>query len=217
MSTARRDVAALYRELGLRGMNVGASGNVSARAKGGMIITPSGIAGDTVSPKLLVQMGLEGRSKSKLRPSSEWEMHAAIYRADPRAMVIVHTHSPYATALACLNLALPAFHYGVLEFGGAEVRIAPYLTFGTPQLAAAAAEAIQGRTAALLANHGMICHGPTARAALIGALRLEALAQQYLIARAAGTPRLLDADEIEAARIRYLNYGQVAKRKEDLK
>ena len=208
MSTARRDVAALYRELGLRGMNVGASGNVSARAKGGMIITPSGIAGDTVSPKLLVQMGLEGRSKSKLRPSSEWEMHAAIYRADPRAMVIVHTHSPYATARACLNLALPAFHYGVLEFGGAEVRIAPYLTFGTPQLAAAAAEAIQGRTAALLANHGMIVHGRDIAHALTQAIRLEALCRQYLLTLAAGGPRLLTPDEIQAAIARYSTYGQ---------
>ncbi len=217
MSTARRDIAALYRELGQRGMNVGASGNVSARVKGGMIITPSGIAGDTVLPNLLVQISLEGRSKSKLRPSSEWEMHAAIYRAAPEAKVVIHTHSPYATALACLGLALPAFHYAVLEFGGPEVRIAPYLTFGTPELANAAAEAIAGRTAALLANHGMICHGASPRAALLTALRLEALAQQYLIARAAGVPRLLTDAEIDAARIRYLTYGQVAKRKDNPK
>jgi L-fuculose-phosphate aldolase len=217
MSTARRDVASLYRELGQRGMNVGASGNVSARVKGGMIITPSGIAGDTVAPKLLVQMALDGRSKSKLRPSSEWEMHAAIYRAAPAAMVVVHTHSPYATALACLGLALPAFHYAVLEFGGPEVRIAPYLTFGTAELAAAAAAAMAGRTAALLANHGMICQGATPRAALLTALRLEALAQQYLVALSAGTPRLLNEAEIEAARIRYLTYGQVANRKDDPK
>lgn len=216
MSTARRDVAALYRELGQRGMNVGASGNVSARVKGGMIITPSGIAGDTVLPKLLVQISLDGRSKSKLQPSSEWEMHAAIYRTAPAAMVVVHTHSPYATALACLGLALPAFHYAVLEFGGPDVRIAPYLTFGTPELAEAAAAALAGRTAALLANHGMICHGTTPRAALLTALRLEALAQQYLIARAAGMPRLLTEAETEAARIRYLTYGQVAKRKDHL-
>ncbi len=214
MSTARREVAALYRELGLRGMNVGASGNVSARNKGGMVITPSGIAGDTVAPKLLVQIGLDGGSKSRLQPSSEWEMHAAIYRAAPQAMVIVHTHSTYATALACLNLPLPAFHYGVLEFGGPEVRLAPYRTFGTPALAAAAATAIENRTAALLANHGMICHGPTARAALLAALRLEALAQQYLIVLAAGSPRLLDRAEIEAATLRYRTYGQPAKRKE---
>ena len=217
MSTARRDVAALYRDLGARGMNVGASGNVSARSKGGMIITPSGVGGDTVSPKLLVQIGFDGRSKARLQASSEWEMHAAIYQTAPKAMVIVHTHAPYATALACLNRPLPAFHYGVLEFGGAEVRLAPYLTFGTQELAAAAAIAIEGRTAALLANHGMICHGPTAAAALLTAVRLEALSQQYLIALAAGIPRLLNPDEIEAARRRYLTYGQIAKRKEDPK
>ena len=88
------------------------------------------------------------------------------------------------------------------------MRLAPYLTFGTPELAQAAAEAIQGRTAALLANHGMICHGPTPAAALATALRLEALCRQYLLALSAGTPRLLTEAEIEAARQRYTTYGQ---------
>jgi L-fuculose-phosphate aldolase len=213
MSGPRTALAELYRELGERGLNVGSAGNVSARCKGGMLITPSGISGETVTPKSLVQMDLLGNIKGQAAPSSEWQMHAEIYRRVPAAEVIVHTHSDYATALACLNLPLPGFHYSVAAFGGDDVRLAPYVTFGTPALALAAAEAISGRTACLLANHGMICHGPSMRAALLAALRLETLARQYMLARAAGEPRLLTADEMAAARERYRTYGQQPARK----
>ena len=208
MSGPRRAIAALYRELGIRGLNDGASGNVSARTKHGMLITPSGITGDSVAPKSLVEITLAGTHKGRTIPSSEWAMHAAIYQQDPAAGVIVHTHADAATALACLNRPLPAFHYAVLGFGGPDVRIAPYLTFGTTELADAAAQAIQGRTACLLANHGMIAHGPDAASALLAALRLEALCRQYLLALSAGEPRLLTNPEIEAARLRYTTYGQ---------
>ena len=208
MSKLHPQLAALYRQLSQRGLNVGASGNVSARTKHGMLITPSGITGEEVSPKALVEMTLDGTHKGRVVPSSEWAMHAAIYLQDPAARVIVHTHSDAATALACLNRPLPPFHYAVLGFGGPDVRIAPYLTFGTPELADAAAQAIQGRTACLLANHGMIAHGPDAASALLAALRLETLCRQYLLALAAGVPRLLTDPEIEAARLRYTTYGQ---------
>jgi L-fuculose-phosphate aldolase len=208
MSALRRQVAAVYRELGLRGLNVGASGNVSGRIGRGMVITPTGITGDAVTAKMLVATGFDGSFKGRVKPSSEWMMHAAIYERTPRAQVVVHAHSDAATALACLGKPLPAFHYAVLGFGGKEVRIAPYVTFGTPALAAAAAEAIEGRTACLLANHGMVCHGRSAQEALGTALRLEALCRQYLMALAAGEPRLLDEDEIAAAQRRYATYGQ---------
>jgi L-fuculose-phosphate aldolase len=204
----RRALAALYRDLGQRGLNAGTAGNVSARTKRGMLITPTGLTGDEITPKSLVDMTLDGAHKARLAPSSEWEMHAAIYRAAPEAQVIVHTHSDAATALACLNRPLPAFHYAVLAFGGPDVPIAPYETFGTPELAQAAARAIQGRTACLLANHGMICHAATPEAALRTALLLEALCRQYLLALSAGTPRLLTAPELEAASARFATYGQ---------
>ncbi len=204
----RHALAALYAGLGKRGLNAGTSGNVSARTRNGMLITPTGITGDTVTPAALVKMSLDGTAKGRRRPSSEWEMHAAIYRAAPQAGVIVHTHSDAATALSCLNEPLPAFHYAVANFGGPDVRIAPYVTFGTPELAAVAAAAIEGRTACLLANHGMICHAPTAREALSTAILLETLARQYLLARAAGTPRLLTPAEMDAAIARYATYGQ---------
>lgn len=208
MSGQRRALAALYRDLGARGLNAGTAGNVSARTRHGMLITPTGITGAEVSPKSLVAMDLDGTHKSRLAPSSEWPMHAAIYGAAPEARVIVHTHSDAATALACLNRPLPAFHYAVLAFGGAEVPIAPYVTFGTTDLAEAAADAIRGHSACLLANHGMICHAATAADALRAALLLEALCRQYLLALSAGTPRLLTTAEIDAARARFATYGQ---------
>ena len=214
MSTHRRQIAGVYRTLSERGMNAGTAGNVSARTPKGMIITPTGITGAEVSPKALVAMTLDGNVEGRLRPSSEWEMHAAIYRVAPEARAIVHTHSDHATALACLNLPLPAFHYAVANFGGEDVRIAPYETFGTPALAAAAAAAIAGRTACLLANHGMICHGADAEAALRTAMLLETLARQYLIARAAGIPRLLTPEEMAVAQTRYRSYGQQPGKKE---
>jgi len=87
------------------------------------------------------------------------------------------------------------------------VPCAPYTTFGTPALAESVRRTIPGHSACLLANHGMIVHGPTPAAALDAAVRLETLARQYLLARASGTPRILTADEMAAVRERYRSYG----------
>lgn len=204
----RDGLVRLYKALAARGMLVGSSGNVSARVGAFMLITPTGCDADTLTADRIVTMGFDGQAGGALKPSSEWALHAAIYDADRDAQVIVHTHSNHATALSCLNLPLPAFHYNVAEFGGEDVRCAPYATFGTPELAGLAAAAMRGRSACLLANHGMICQGRDVDSALAGAIRLEALCRQYLLARAAGTPRLLTQAEMEAAIARYGTYGQ---------
>ncbi len=204
----RDALVGLYKSLAARDMLIGSSGNVSARSATGMLITPTGCNADTLSAAQIVEMALDGAWHGPIKPSSEWELHAAIYRDAPTAQVIVHTHSDHATALACLNRPLPAFHYNVAEFGGEDVRIAPYATFGTPELAARAAEAIKGRSACLLANHGMIVHGSSIEAALSNAIRLEALCKQYLLVLAAGSARLLTQAEVTAAIARYSTYGQ---------
>jgi L-fuculose-phosphate aldolase len=203
----RRALVTLYRELARRGMNTGSSGNVSARAPDGMLITPSGCSAATLREAALVPMSLDGAVRGESTPSSEWSMHAAIYQAYPAAAWQVHTHADACTALACLNERLPAFHYMVTRFGGDDVRCAPYVTFGTPDLARLAVTALQGRTACLLANHGMIVHGRSADDALAAAVLLETLCRQYLIARAAGAVRLLTADEMQAAHERFKTYG----------
>src|SRR5271166_3265905 len=192
-------------------MNAGSSGNVSVRTQHGMAITPSGCTAETVANTDPVNMTLDGKPRGRRAPSSEWFMHAAIYRAYADAQAIVHTHSDACTALACLNEKLPAFHYLVVRFGGDDVRCAPYVTFGTPALAEAAVTALVDRTACLLANHGMIVTGTTADAALTAAITLEALARQYLLARAAGKLRLLTRAEMQAARERFKTYGPASR------
>jgi L-fuculose-phosphate aldolase len=209
---ARKDIVKVYGEVGRRGLNAGSSGNVSHRTRAGMIITPSGCSADTLQSNGLVAMTLAVDVKGTAAPSSEWAMHAAIYLAYPSAQCIVHTHADACTALACLHEALPPFHYMVANFGGDDVRCAPYVTFGTPELARLAVAALAGRSACLLANHGMIVHATAADRALSAAVVLETLCRQYLLARSAGAVRLLTADEMRAAHDRYRSYGQTGAR-----
>jgi len=201
-------LAQVYRELDQAGLIVASAGNVSAREGTGMLISPTGARATTTTAEAMVRMEYDGRHEGALLPSSEWHMHAEIYRRFPQAAAVVHTHADAATALACLGEDLPAFHYMIAEFGGDEVRCAPYTTFGTPELAMLAADALEGRTACLLANHGMICHGRTPEAAMITAQRLESLCRQYLLARGAGRPRLLNTAEMALSHRRYRSYGQ---------
>jgi L-fuculose-phosphate aldolase len=211
MAGAQRQVAEVYRALGRAGMNAGSSGNVSVRARQGMVITPSGCSAETITDTDPVTTTLDGKGRGKRAPSSEWFMHAAIYQTYSDAQAIVHTHSDACTALACLNEKLPAFHYMVVRFGGDDVRCAPYVTFGTPALAEVAVAALADRTACLLANHGMIVFGGSLDEALTAALTLEALARQYLLACAAGKVRLLSRAEMQAARERFKTYGPAGK------
>ena len=206
-SAARTAVAEAYRALGRLGLIVGSAGNLSVRARQGMVITPSGGDPDGAKPADMAAMSLDGAVTGHGTPSSEWAMHAAIYRTKPEAACVVHTHANASTALACLNQGLPAFHYMVVRFGGDDVPCAPYVTFGTPALADLAAEALAGRSACLLANHGMILHARNVETAIADAVLLETLCSQYLLARAAGTPRLLTDDEMQAARERFKTYG----------
>ena len=203
----RDQVAWLYRTLGDRGLIVGSSGNVSARSPEGMVITPSGGDPETVTAAGLARVTMDGVALDSVTPSSEWALHATVYRERPDAGFVVHTHADACTALACLGSGLPAFHYMVLQFGGADVRCAPYVTFGTPALARLAGEAIRGRRACLLGNHGMVVCAATAAEALSQAVLLEALCRQYLLALSAGTPRLLTAQEMADAQERFKTYG----------
>lgn len=208
MSTAsRQQVAAVYRTLGRLGFVPGSAGNVSVRTRSGMAITPSATSAEDVRARAVVTLTLGGEVTSGCTPSSEWPMHAAIYQAFPTAGAIVHTHADACTALACLNEDLPAFHYMIAAFGGDDVRCAPYVTFGTPELAEAAVAALRDRRACLLANHGMIVHAANAEAALRDTVILESLARQYLLARAAGVVRVLTDGEMRAARKRFETYG----------
>lgn len=207
----RDTVAWLYKSVAARGLIVGSSGNVSGRLADGMAITPSGGDPETVTAAELAEVTFDGMVCGEATPSSEWAMHAAVYRMRPDARFVVHSHADACTALACLGSGLPAFHYMVVQFGGADVRCAPYVTFGTPALATHAAEAMRDRTACLLGNHGMIVCGGSAADALSAAVLLESLCRQYLMALAAGTPKLLTAREMLDAQERFKSYGASAR------
>ncbi|HYZ63027.1 MAG TPA: class II aldolase/adducin family protein [Acetobacteraceae bacterium] len=201
----REALAAAYRALGQAGLIHGNSGNVSVRTERGMLISPTGTTPERISAESVVEMGFDAPVPAA---SSEWALHAAIYQGRPEFGAIVHTHADACTALACLGLGLPAFHYMIAGFGGDDVRCAPYVTFGTPELADVAAAAMRGRTACLLANHGMIAAGPDLAAAIGATETLERLCRQYLLARAAGKLRILTAAEMRATRERFKTYGQ---------
>lgn len=200
----RQRLAEAYRGLGRTGLIYGNSGNISLRTASGMLISPTGTTPEQVTPEALVETGFDRPAPGA---SSEWALHAVLYRDRADIGAVVHTHAEACTALACLGQPLPAFHYMLAGFGG-EVRCAPYTTFGTPELAALAATAMRGRTACLLGNHGMVAAGSTLDEAVAATETLERLCRQYLLARSAGEPRLLSADEMAAARERYESYGR---------
>ena len=178
------------------GINRGKSGNVSARIDGGFLVTPSALPYDETAPHDIVFVDDEGRASGSRVPSSEWRFHRDIYAARAEANAIVHTHSPFATTLACLDRAIPAFHYMIACAGGDDIRCAPYATFGTQALSDHAVRALSGRRACLLAHHGMIALGATLDAALALAVEVETLAEMYWRALAIGEPALLSADEM---------------------
>lgn len=203
----RRDIIQTCLRMNAEGLNQGTSGNVSARVPEGMLITPSGVPYQDMKPGQIVTMGLDGSFLGGWRPSSEWRMHLDVYRARAEAAAVVHTHSAYATALSTHRKGIPAFHYMVAVAGGADIRCAPYATFGTQALSDAMLSALEDRRACLLANHGQIAFGPTLEKAYGLAVEVETLARQYLIAFELGEPVQLDRREMAEVIDLFRNYG----------
>ena len=195
------------------GINVNKAGNVSVRcARGrhdGVLITPTGLGYEQLQPDDLVLLRLDGgRTLGRRAPSSEWRFHLDIHRARPELVAIVHTHSPAATALACHGRGIPPFHYMVAAAGGADVRCAPYATFGTQQLSDRALAALADRRACLLAHHGVIACGASLPQALALAIEVEHLARMYLAALTLGEPPRLSDEEMARVLAKFEHYGQ---------
>lgn len=190
------------------GLNQGTSGNLSCRDGDGMLITPSGVPCDAMTPEDIVRIAGDGSWQGGTKPSSEWRMHLDIYRSRAEAGAVVHVHSPHATALATLRRGVPAFHYMVAVAGGKDIRCAEYATFGTQALSEAMLRALDGRRACLLANHGQIAFGPDTGRALWLVGEVEALCRQYILARSVCEPVLLDDAEMARVLHRFRDYGQ---------
>jgi L-fuculose-phosphate aldolase len=197
------------RELTRRGLTYGTSGNISLRRdEGSFFVSPSGVPYDSLEPDDIPLVDAHGRWFGRRRPSSEWRFHRDIFKSRGEILAIVHTHSREATGLACTGRGIPAFHYMVAVAGGSDIRCAPYHTFGTAELSAAAVAALQGRLACLLANHGVIALGVDLAGALLLAGEVENLAAQYRAALSAGEVHLLDDLEMGRVVEKFRTYGK---------
>jgi L-fuculose-phosphate aldolase len=208
----RRAIVDTVRWLMARRLYTGTSGNVSARGGGGLLITPTGVVCDDVDAASIVALNMDGVARGALPPSSEWRIHRDIYRRRPDVGAVVHTHSTFATALSCLRRPVPAFHYMVAKAGGDDLPCARYATYGTEALSRSALAALDGRRACLLANHGLLALGADLQAARLLAEEMEALCEQYVLARVAGSPVVLPAREMKRVRAKFATYGRKADR-----
>jgi len=196
------------RELARLGLTHGTSGNISLRRDARQFfVSPTGMRYDALEADDIPLVDLDGRWFGRRVPSSEWRFHRDIFKSRDDVGAIVHTHSTNATALACTGRGIPAFHYMVAVAGGADIRCAPYYTFGTQALSDAAIAALAGRKACLLANHGVIAVGADLPAALALAGEVENLAAQYCAALALGDVRLLDEIDMRPVLDKFRTYG----------
>lgn len=198
-------------EMNAAGVNQGTSGNISVRLGKHLLITPSGVPYHALKPEsitaLVLGEGDEPQWAGPYQPSSEWRFHRDIMLSRPEVQAVVHLHPVFCTALAINRKPIPACHYMVAAFGGNNVRCADYALFGTAELSQNVLQALEERTACLMANHGMIAIGDSLEKALWRAVELEALAKQYLYALQLGAPVLLSDREIAAALAQFSGYG----------
>ena len=203
-------LVAYGRKMAARHLTTGAGGNLSVidRQRQIVAITPSGVAYDAMTPDDIVLCDLHGQVVAgHYKPSSELLFHLALYNQRPAIGAVVHTHSVYATTIACLRREIPAVHY-LVGFAGHKVPLAPYATFGTPALAQGIIKTIGQHNAVLLANHGLVAVGANLAAAFNVAEEIEFVAQVYYQTLTAGEPRLLTPDQMEEVLIKFKSYGQ---------
>lgn len=206
----REEIVACCQEMNSSGINQGTSGNISVRFKDRMLISPSATPYDQMTPEMIASVGLEdtsGTYEGPLKPSTEWRFHQKLLRDRPDAGAVVHAHPTYCTTLAIARKEIPSCHYMIAAFGGTSVRCAGYATFGTEELSILAIEAMQDRTACLLANHGMIAIGENLAKAMWRAIELETIAKQYYLSLQIGGPTLLSDEEIEDTMKGFSGYG----------
>lgn len=204
---ARADVVKYARRLVPDGLVVGTAGNISVRVGDLVAVTPSGLDYDKLTPELVCVCDLDGnRVEGPLEPTSEMPMHLSVYHHTEHTAV-VHTHSTAATVVSTLVDELPAIHY-VMAFFGGPVRVSPYATFGTQQLADNMLKALEGRTGCILGNHGTVTVGSDLAKAYTLSQTLEWLCEVWLRAKTVGEPRLLPPQEIENVAARVVGYGQ---------
>ena len=196
----RLDIIAHCRMMNATRLNQGTAGNISVRVGDRMLITPTSIPYDEMKPEEIAALPFDGEYGAYVgpkAPSSEWRFHFDIMAARPDVQAIVHAHSLYCTSLAITRRSIPACHYMIAAFGGTDVKVADYATYGTKELSVNALKALEGRSACLLANHGAIATGSSLPDAMWRLNELEMIAHQYFNALLIGAPVVLTDEQIE--------------------
>ena len=207
-SVLRLALVAAARSLTTQGLNRGTSGNIGVRLNASFLITPSGAPTEMLLPETMVEMDFSGAVLGVGKPSSEWRFHRDILMARSDIGAVVHTHSRYATAFACLQREIPAFHYMSARAGGESIRCTPYAVFGSQALSDLALLALENRKACLLGNHGVIALGFDLADAMSMALEVESLCEQYWSALQVGEPNLLSAEQMQEVLEKFKDYGR---------
>lgn len=203
----RRQLVEFSRRMPADGLTVGTSGNLSVRRGDRVAITPSGTAYDRLTPESICVVDIDGqRVDGPLEPSSEVPMHTLVYQRTD-AVAVVHTHPLYATTLSALIDELPPVHYMIALLGG-PVRVAPYATYGSRELAESSVTAMDGRYGVILQNHGATTCGATLDKAYTRSVYLEWMCRMYYQARLLGEPHLLSGEEIERVGEMLDSYGR---------
>jgi L-fuculose-phosphate aldolase len=204
--TLRLQLLGTSRSLVELGLNRGASGNASVRYSEGLLITPSALLVSEMTPDSMVRMDLAGNVLQGGKPSSEWRFHRDILAARAEIGAVVHVHSTYATTIACLRRDVPAVHYMIAMAGGDTIRCTPYSVFGEQELSDHALEALQGRKACLLGNHGMIALGKDLDDALAVAVEVEFLCEIYWRTLQVGEPHILTSQQMHDVKQKFVDY-----------
>ncbi|GBE13689.1 L-fuculose phosphate aldolase [bacterium BMS3Bbin14] len=202
----RRELLDTARSVNRRGLSQGTTGNLSVRLADGFLITPSALPYEACHAEDMVRINMDGEVRGQRKPSTEWRLHRDVYANRPEAGAILHAHPPWCTTLACLEREIPAFHYMVAIAGGDNIRCAPYAIFGSQALSDSALLALRGRTACLLAHHGMVCFAAAPARVLDLGLEIEALAGVYVRTLQIGEPKLLGPDEMQKVLDRFADY-----------
>ncbi|MCB2053253.1 MAG: class II aldolase/adducin family protein [Geminicoccaceae bacterium] len=209
----RKEIIETCLKMNALGINQGKSGNVSARVEEGILITPSGVAYERMQPADIALLHRDGSYEGPRLPSTEWRFHFDTMRAREDCGAIVHTHAAACMTLACLHMDIPSFHYMVAVAGGYDIRCAGYARFGTQELSDNVLAALEGRTACLMANHGMLALGADLDKALGLAVEVEHLANVYWRCLQVTRPAMLTRQQMDEVLARIGSYG---KQPEDL-
>lgn len=206
----REQVAEYGRAMITRGLTVGTFGNLSVynEKENLFAISPSGTDYFKTEPADVVVMTPDGEKvDGDRKPSSEVDMHRIFYQKRPAIRSVVHTHSRFATTLACLGLGIPPLHY-LIAYAGEEVRCTPYVQFGTYALAQCALDTMGDGYACLLGNHGLLACGGNMSYTMDVAEQIEFCAELYYRARTLGEPKLLEKEEIDVVLESFQSYRQ---------